>query len=158
MYCIVFMGWSLLPYALWPFHTYCTPPNLGIARTCMCRLILLRGIFFQAWRSLTSLKFQTREPQLKVNPGGLVLRIFTSWKNPSTSAGFEPANLGSRGEHVTMRPSRPTCPVIRLGSSLWKSAIVHSWRPRFKSLFKWEYFLIKSSTWPADGGQVSLWL
>ena len=47
---------------------------------------------------------QTRDPQLKVPPGGLVLRIFTSWTNPSISAGFEPANLGSRGEHGTPRP------------------------------------------------------
>ena len=35
-----------------------------------------------------------------------MLRIFTSLKSPSTSAGFEPANLGSRGEHVTLRPPR----------------------------------------------------
>ena len=35
---------------------------------------------FQAWGSLTSLKFQTRDHQLKLPPGGLVLRIFTSWK------------------------------------------------------------------------------
>ena len=27
------------------------------------------------------------------------------WKNPSTSAGFEPTYLGSRGEHVTPRPT-----------------------------------------------------
>ena len=33
-----------------------------------------------------------------------MLRIFTPWKNPSTFAGFEPANLGSRGEHDTPRP------------------------------------------------------
>ena len=44
------------------------------------------------------------EPQLKVPTGG----IFTSWKIPSTSTGFELAKLGSRGEHVTPRPSRPT--------------------------------------------------
>ena len=50
-----------------------------------------------------NLKSQTRDPQLKVPPWGLVLRIFTSWKNPSTSAGFEPANLGSGGEHVSPR-------------------------------------------------------
>ena len=52
--------------------------------------------FFQTWGSLTSLKSLTRDPQLKVPPGGLVLRIFMSWKNPTTSVGFEPANLGSR--------------------------------------------------------------
>ena len=28
--------------------------------------------------------------------------------NPSTSVGFEPANLGSRGEHVTPRTPIPT--------------------------------------------------
>ena len=41
---------------------------------------MLRGLFFQAWGSLTSLKSQTRDPQLKVPPGGLVLRIFTNLK------------------------------------------------------------------------------
>ena len=79
--------------------------------------------FFQAWGSLTGLKSQTRDPHLKFPPGGLVLRIFTFWKkNPSTSAGFEPANLGSRGKHVIPRPPRSTlnklntlanCPVDR---------------------------------------------
>ena len=56
---------------------------------------MLRGLFFQAWGSLMSLKSQTWDHQLKVPAGGLVLRIFTSWKNPSTSVGFEPTNLGS---------------------------------------------------------------
>jgi hypothetical protein len=62
------------------------------------RLNLVRGLFFQVRSSLTSLKSQTRYPKLKVPPGWLVLRIFTSWKNPSTSAGIESANRGSRGE------------------------------------------------------------
>ena len=65
------------------------------SEACIFRL----GVF------LTSVKSQTRDPQLKVPPGGLVLRIFTSWKNSSTSA----ANLASRGEHVSPRPPRLTC-------------------------------------------------
>ena len=65
-------------------------------------------IYFQAWGSFTSLKSQTRDPQLKVPPGGLGLRLFTSWKNPLTSAGFKPTNLGSRGEYITPRAPRPT--------------------------------------------------
>ena len=99
------MGWSLLPNALRLFKIYCAPSNLGIARAWMCRLNFAQSpIFFQVWGSLTSPKSQTRDPQLKVPPpGGLVLRIFTSWKNPSTSA-----NLGSQGEHVTLRPPTPT--------------------------------------------------
>ena len=35
-----------------------------------------------------------------------------SWKNPLISAGFEPENLGSRGEHVTSRPPRPTSSIL----------------------------------------------
>ena len=37
-----------------------------------------------------------------------MFRIFYVLKNPSTSAGFEPAKLGSGGEHVTPRPLRLT--------------------------------------------------
>ena len=70
------------------------------------------AFFFQAWGSLTSLKSQTLDPKPKVPPGGLVLRILTPWKNPFTSVGFEPANLGSRGEHVTPRPPRSTTTMI----------------------------------------------
>jgi hypothetical protein len=33
-------------------------------------------------------------------PEEVVLRIFITLKNPSTSVGIEPANLGSSGEHA----------------------------------------------------------
>ena len=42
-----------------------------------------------------------------------VLRIFRP-KNPTASAGFEPANLGTKGQHATPRPPKPLavgCPV-----------------------------------------------
>jgi len=35
-----------------------------------------------------------------------VLRIFRP-KNPTASAGFEPANLGTKGQHATSRPPKP---------------------------------------------------
>ena len=35
-----------------------------------------------------------------------VLRIFSPLKNPSASAGFEPANLGTKGQHTTPRPPK----------------------------------------------------
>ena len=80
--CIVLMGWSLLPNALRPFsRSIVLPPNLGITRTWICQLILLRSLFFQAWGSLRSLKSQTREPRLKIPPKGLMSRVFMSWKN-----------------------------------------------------------------------------
>ena len=35
-------------------------------------------------------------------------RIFLSpFKNPTASAGFEPANLGIRGQHATSAPPKP---------------------------------------------------
>ena len=116
--CIVFvfvsMGWSLLPNALRPFRIYCAPPNLGITRTWICGLNFAQKPIFQAWGSLTSLKSQARDPQLKVSSGGLVLRSFTSWENPWTSVGFELASLGSRGEYVTARPPRPTLFILNI--------------------------------------------
>ena len=36
-----------------------------------------------------------------------VLRIFFRPKNPTASAGFEPANLGTKGQHATARPPKP---------------------------------------------------
>jgi hypothetical protein len=36
-----------------------------------------------------------------------VLRILFALKNPTASAGFEPANLVSKGQHATSRPPKP---------------------------------------------------
>ena len=34
---------------------------------------------------------------------------FFALKNPTASAGFEPANLGTKGQHATSRPPKPLC-------------------------------------------------
>ena len=36
-----------------------------------------------------------------------VLRNFFALKNPTASAGFEPTNLGTKGQHATLRPPKP---------------------------------------------------
>jgi hypothetical protein len=36
-----------------------------------------------------------------------VVRIFFALKNPTVSAGFEPANLYTKGQHATSRPPKP---------------------------------------------------
>ena len=36
-----------------------------------------------------------------------VLMIFFALKNQTASAGLEPANLGTKGQHVTSRPPKP---------------------------------------------------
>ena len=45
------------------------------------------------------------------------MRIFFALKNPTASAGFEPANLGTKGQHATSRPpkpqSKPNCIISR---------------------------------------------
>ena len=33
--------------------------------------------------------------------------FFFALKNPTVSAGFEPANLGTKGQHATSRPPKP---------------------------------------------------
>ena len=36
-----------------------------------------------------------------------VQRIIFAVKKPTTSVGFEPANLGTKGQHATSRPPKP---------------------------------------------------
>ena len=40
-------------------------------------------------------------------PNEGVLRIFFALKNSKASAGFEPSNLDTKGQHATSRPSKP---------------------------------------------------
>jgi hypothetical protein len=41
--------------------------------------------------------------------GSFTCRKSTTWdlKNPTASAGFEPANVGTKGQHATPRPPKP---------------------------------------------------
>ena len=48
--------------------------NYGIIRMWIRQLNFAQKSIFQAWGTLTSLKSQTWDPQLKVPPGGLVLK------------------------------------------------------------------------------------
>ena len=40
-------------------------------------------------------------------PKGGMLRGFFALKNPMASAGFEPANMGTKSQHATSRPRKP---------------------------------------------------
>jgi hypothetical protein len=65
----------------------------------------LRSIFFHA----VNLRHGTDETDdFTSPPKEVVLRIFITLKNPSSSAGFEPANLGSSGKQATIRSPRAT--------------------------------------------------
>ena len=96
------MGWSLLPNALRPSKIYCAPPNLGI-RTRTCRLNFAQRPIFSGLRFSNEPEISDSGPPA-LSPSG----VLCTEKNPSTLVGFEPVNLGSRGEHVTPRPPRST--------------------------------------------------
>ena len=125
----VLLGWSLLSNALRHFKIDCAHPNLCIG-TWICRLNFAQRPIFQAGGSLTSLKSQTRDPQLKVPPGGLVLKVFTFRKNPSTSARFEPTNFGS-GAHYPETTEADTT-IFTHKQTLWCQNEIESYLLIFK--------------------------
>ena len=80
LYCIVLCWWGrhCCPMHYDRFKIYCAPPNLGITRTWICRLNFAQRFIFSGLRFFNEPEISN--PQLKVPPGGLVLRNFTSWK------------------------------------------------------------------------------
>ena len=44
---------------------------------------------------------------------------FFALKNPMASAGFEPANLGTKGQHATPRPYEPKFQIQNVGQKLY---------------------------------------
>ena len=57
--------------------------------------------------SFTCRKSTTWENGFASLPKEGVLRIFFTLKSPTALAGFEPANLGTKGQHATSRPPKP---------------------------------------------------
>ena len=108
-YCIVFDGVVIAAQCTATFFKiYCAPPNLGITRTWICRLNFAQRPIFPGLRFFNEPEISDSGPPAQSPSGGLALRIFTSWKNPSTSAGFKLANLIFQGEQIIPRSPRPT--------------------------------------------------
>jgi hypothetical protein len=59
------------------------------------------------WGSFTCRKARHGTDGFTSPPKEGVLRIFFRSKNPTASAVFEPANLGTKGQHATSRPPKP---------------------------------------------------
>ena len=57
--------------------------------------------------SFTSSKSTTWDRRLYFPSEGRHAEDFFTLKTPTASAGFEPANLGTRGQHATSRPPKP---------------------------------------------------
>ena len=63
---------------------------------------------------------------------------FFALKNPTASARFEPANLGTKGQHATSRPPKPL--YVQDGQTyhtLWQR-LQTSRGPRWKTAYRWQ--------------------
>jgi hypothetical protein len=77
--------------------------------------------FHAAFRDIlhaVNLRHGTQSFTSLLNEG--VLRIIFALKNPTVSAGFEPANFGSKGQHTTSRPRKPLTPSNKIEQSVLK--------------------------------------
>ena len=59
--------------------------------------------------SFTCRKYTTWDRRLYFPSEGGSAEDFFALKNPTASVGFEPANLGTKGQHATSRPVKPLC-------------------------------------------------
>ena len=89
-----------------------------LIKVCSDAYFFRHEVFWRAW----NLRLGT--PSLKSLPEDLCSGFLRSEKNPSTSAGFELANLGSRGEHGTPWPPRPTIELVQLPVKIRASCAV----------------------------------
>jgi hypothetical protein len=62
--------------------------------------------------SFTCRKSTTWDRRLYFPSEGSRAEDLFALKNPTASAGFEPANLGTKGQHATTRPPKPLLPYI----------------------------------------------
>ena len=62
--------------------------------------------------SLTCHKSTTWDRQLYFPSEERRAEDFFALKNPTASAGFKPANLGTKGQHATSRPPKPLSPLL----------------------------------------------
>ena len=68
--------------------------------------------------SFTCRKSTTWNKRLYFPSEGRRAEDFFSLKNPTASAGFEPANLGTKGHHATSRPPKPLREMLTLTEEL----------------------------------------
>jgi len=71
------------------------------------RWFCLNDDFHAIWGSFTCRKATTWDRQLYFPSERRRAEEFFRPKNPTASAGCEPANLGTKGQHATSRPPKP---------------------------------------------------
>ena len=93
LYCIVLMGWSLLPSALRPFKIYCALPNLGITRTWIYRLNFPQRPIFPGLRFFNVSEIWLGSPSLKFLPEDLCSGFLHPEKIHRPQPGLNPRTL-----------------------------------------------------------------
>ena len=120
LYCIVVGSRRLMhPDALQP-KAYCTNRSYLHRQVSPSETIVVKGremadefclkmpdfhVTFRDVLHAVNLRLGTNDFNFLPKEG--VLRIYFALKNPTTSAGFEPANLGTKGQHATSGPPKP---------------------------------------------------
>ena len=69
---------------------------------------------------------------------------FFALKNPTASAGFEPANLGTKGQHATPRPPVPYAAFIQLCPPEDEHLMLETCRGEWYFIHK---IIISASSW-----------
>ena len=77
--------------------------------------------------SFTCHKYTTLDKWLYFPSEGRCAEDFSALKNPTASAGFEPANLGTKGQHATSRLPKLLTPLHRVLSLLTNLRIILSY-------------------------------
>jgi len=72
---------------------------------------MLSGNFTEMTTS-TAFRDLLHAANLRHGTDGVTSDDFFALKNPTASTGFEPANLGTKGQHATPRPPKPLTPYI----------------------------------------------
>ena len=90
------MGWSLLPNALRPFWDLLYSPNLELRRTWICQLNFAQRPIFSFLRFFNESEISDSGPPAWSPYRRIYTQDFSSWKNSSTSARFEPASTVPR--------------------------------------------------------------
>ena len=123
LYCIVVGSRRLIPPDALQPKAYCTNPGLQLFLLAPETLVVKGGTTWARngqWilpenarlprniqGSFTCRKSTTWDKRLYFPSEGRPAEDFFALKNPTASAGFEPANFGTKGQHATSRPPKP---------------------------------------------------
>ena len=114
MHCILRLIVQTLIFSRSYLHRQVSPPETLVVKGATIWAKNGRWIFPENARlprniqgSFTCRKSTTWDKWLYFPSEGRRAEDFFALKNPTASAGFEPANLGTKGQHATSRPPKP---------------------------------------------------